>query len=104
MKGQRFGNPRGKLCNWMKGLKEILRRAWALGGLPRLRWLLKKSLEDLDREIRKAQQPNSVDSSRRDDGRLDVDALASNKELRLLISLHLDGWTWPEISRHLRGK
>ena len=33
MKGQKFGNPRGKTCRWTPELDEILRSAWALGGL-----------------------------------------------------------------------
>ena len=74
--------------------------------LIRFRWSrqrLKKSLEDLDREIRKAQPADWVGSKHADQGCLDVDALASTEEHRLIISLHLDGWTWAEIIRHLRG-
>jgi hypothetical protein len=33
MKGHKFGNPRGKTCRWTPELDEILRSAWALGGL-----------------------------------------------------------------------
>ena len=33
MKGQRFGNPRGKTCRWTPDLDEILKSAWARGGL-----------------------------------------------------------------------
>ena len=33
MKGQKFGNPRGKTCRWTPELDEILKSAWAQGGL-----------------------------------------------------------------------
>jgi hypothetical protein len=33
MKGQKFGNPRGKTCRWTSELDEILKSAWARGGL-----------------------------------------------------------------------
>jgi hypothetical protein len=33
MKGQKFGNPRGKTCRWTPELDEILKSAWAHGGL-----------------------------------------------------------------------
>src|SRR6476661_4163267 len=33
MKGQKFGNPRGKSCRWTPELDEILKSAWAHGGL-----------------------------------------------------------------------
>jgi hypothetical protein len=33
MKGQKFGNPRGKTCRWTPELDEILKAAWAQGGL-----------------------------------------------------------------------
>jgi len=62
---------------------------------------LSKSLDDLDWEIRKARLANSVDCSRADDGRLDIDALCSTEELRLLIDLYLRGWTWPQIESEL---
>ena len=62
---------------------------------------LKKSLDDLDREIWKARLPDAADSSEEP---LDVDALASTEELRLIIGLHLDGWTWSEINSWLRNK
>lgn len=71
---------------------------------PKLRRRLEKSLDDLDREMQTARLANSLDCPGRPDGRLDVDALASTEELRLIISLHLDGWTWPEINRHLRSR
>ncbi len=67
------------------------------GSRPRL----KKSLDDLDREICKARLPDGADSS---EGPLDVDALASTEELRLIIGLHLDGWTWQEINTRLRNR
>ena len=59
---------------------------------------MKKSLDDLDREIWNARLPNAADSS---EGLLDVDALASNEELRLIVGLQLDGWSWHEISKRL---
>jgi hypothetical protein len=33
MKGQKFGNPRGKTCRWTPELDEILKSAWPRGGL-----------------------------------------------------------------------
>lgn len=33
MKRQKFGKPRGKTCHWTPELDEILRSAWACGGL-----------------------------------------------------------------------
>ena len=33
MKGQKFGNPRGKTCRWTLELDEILKSAWDRGGL-----------------------------------------------------------------------
>jgi hypothetical protein len=33
MKGQKFGNPRGKTCRWTAELDGILKSAWAQGGL-----------------------------------------------------------------------
>jgi len=33
MKGQKFGNPRGKTCRWTPELDETLKAAWARGGL-----------------------------------------------------------------------
>ena len=33
MKGQKFGKPRGKTCRWTPELDEILKSAWARGGL-----------------------------------------------------------------------
>ena len=62
---------------------------------------LKKSLNDLDREIWNTRLPNAADSSEEP---LDVDALASTEELRLIIGLHLDGWSWHEINRWLRHR
>jgi len=62
---------------------------------------LNKSLDDLDREIWNTRLPNAADSS---EGPLDVDALASTEELRLIVGLHLDGWSWHEINRWLRQR
>jgi hypothetical protein len=33
MRGQKFGNPRGKTCRWTPELDETLKAAWARGGL-----------------------------------------------------------------------
>jgi len=62
---------------------------------------LRKSLDNLDREIRKGHLAGSVDSSRAGEDRLDVDALRSTEELRLLIDLYLRGWTAQEIKEKL---
>ena len=62
---------------------------------------LNKSLDALDREIWNARLPDAADSSEEP---LDVDALASTEELRLIVGLHLDGWTWPEINTRLRNR
>jgi hypothetical protein len=62
---------------------------------------LKKSLDDLDREIWNARLPNAANSSEEP---LNVDSLASTEELRLIIGLRLDGWTWPEINTRLRNR
>jgi len=37
MKGQKFGRPRGKACHWTPELDDILKSAWARGGLPAAR-------------------------------------------------------------------
>ena len=71
---------------------------------PKLRRRLEKSLDDLDREVRMIRVANSLHCPEQSYGRLDVDGLASAEELRLIISLHLDGWTWPEIIRQLCGQ
>ena len=65
------------------------------------RWWLDESLDDLDREIWNSRLPDAADSS---DEPLDVDALASTEKLRLIIGLHLDGWTWPDIKTRLRNR
>ena len=62
---------------------------------------MKKSLDDLDREIWNARLPNAANSSEQT---LNIDSLASTEELRLIIRLHLDGWTWPEINTRLRNR
>ena len=62
---------------------------------------LRQSLDDLDREIRNDHLSDSVDCSRVGDDRLDVDALRSTEELRLLIDLYLRGWTAQEIKDKL---
>ena len=62
---------------------------------------MKKSLDDLDREIWNARLSNAANSSEQP---LNIDSLASTEELRLIIRLHLDGWTWPEINARLRNR
>jgi hypothetical protein len=74
----------------------------ALGGhLPAFRRRVRKSLDDLDQKIREARLPAAADCS---EDRLDVDALASTDELRVIIGLHLDGWSWREITKRLHKK
>ncbi len=60
-----------------------------------------KTLDYLDLEMRKARRSNTADPLQ---SSLDLDALASTEELRLIIGLHLDGWTWPEIITRLRNR
>ena len=60
-----------------------------------------KSLDDLDREIQNARLLDVADSSEEP---LDVDALASTEGLRLIIGLHLDGWSWHEINKRLHNR
>jgi hypothetical protein len=60
-----------------------------------------KSLDDLDREIWDARLSNAADFS---EELLDVDSLASTEELRLIIGLHLDGWSWHEINKWLHNR
>jgi len=71
--------------------------------LPGLRRRLSKSLDDLDREILRVRPAPSVACSRAGDDRLDVDALQSTEELRLLVDLYLRGWTSKEIKERLDG-
>lgn len=40
MKGQKFGKPRGKTCHWTPELDEVLKSAWACGGLRTARRLI----------------------------------------------------------------
>ena len=54
--------------------------------------------------FRNAHLIDSRDSAQSRDARLDIDALASTDELRLIIGLHLDGWTWQEIGEQLHRK
>jgi len=61
----------------------------------------RKALDDLDREIQKVHRRVSADCSRAEDDRLDVDALRSTRELRILIDLYLRGWTLQEIEDKL---
>jgi len=79
--------------------------AVALGALgihlPGFRPRLSKSLDDLDREIRKVRPGGSVDRWLTGESFLDVDALRANEDLRQLINLHLRGWTSREIEEHL---
>jgi hypothetical protein len=67
--------------------------------LPGFRARLRTALDDLDREIQKAHL--ATDSSRT---HLDVEALASTEEIRFIIGLQLDGWTWHEINERLRKR
>jgi len=75
----------------------------AAGGR-RLRRRLDQSLDELDTELQNAHLIDSRDSAQSRDARLDIDALASTDELRLIIGLHLDGWTWQEIGEQLHRK
>jgi hypothetical protein len=97
---QRLFHLEPNMVNWAhRWIGDVLR---ALGvRLPGLRRRVKKSLDDLDREICNARLPNTADSP---EERLDVDALASTEEVRLIIGLHLDGWTWHEINNWLRNR
>jgi serine/threonine protein kinase len=60
---------------------------------------LNKSLDDLDQEIRVARLPEAAESPQPP---LGLDALPSTEQLRFIIGLHLDGWTWHEICKWLR--
>lgn len=101
MNEQNPGKSMGKICCWIPAPDYIRKSARAVYRFLEFRRRLRKSLEKLDWEIQKAQLE---DSTRANNGRPNVDALASNDELRLMIGLHLDGWTWLEIIRHLHGK
>jgi len=46
MKGQKFGNPRGKTCRWTPELDEILKSAWASGGLRAARRAIRQQQPD----------------------------------------------------------
>jgi len=73
----------------------------AAAGGRRLRLRLDESLDELDTEL---QNPLLIDSrnyASACEARLDLDGLASTEDLRLIIGLHLDGWTWAEIGQHL---
>jgi DNA-directed RNA polymerase specialized sigma24 family protein len=72
----------------------------AAGGR-RLRQRLDQSLDELDAELLNAYLIDSTDYERAYESRLDIEALASTDELRLIIGLHLDGWTWREIGDQL---
>ena len=75
----------------------------AVGGR-RLRLGLDRSLDELDTELQHALLLDSRDQASVCQARLDVDALAAKEDLRLIIGLHLDGWTWEEIGRLLHRK
>ena len=75
----------------------------AAGGR-RLRQRLDQSLDELDAKLQNAHLIDSRDSALSCDARLDIDSLASTDELRLIIGLHLDGWTWQEIGEQLHRK
>ena len=76
----------------------------AAAGGRRLRQGVDQSLEELDTELQNALLIDSRDHASASEARLDVDALASSEDLRLIIGLHLDGWTWEEIGRMLHRK
>jgi hypothetical protein len=61
-----------------------------------------KILDYLDLEIRRSRRLEVAGEPT--ESSLDVDTLTSIDELRLIVSLHLDGWTWKEINRHLHGR
>lgn len=88
------------LLEWMHRMIAITaRELWIR--LRGSRRRMKKSLDDLDREIWNARLSNAANSSEQP---LNIDSLASTEELRLIIGLHLDGWTWPEINTRLRNR
>ena len=59
---------------------------------------MKKFLNDLDRQMQKDRLAHSPDGN---DVQLNVDALRSTHELRLLTELYLRGWTWEQIEPKL---
>jgi hypothetical protein len=69
----------------------------AAGGR-RLRQRLDQSLDELDTELHLI---DSTDYRRAYEARLDIEALASTDDLRLIIGLHLDGWSWQQIAEQL---
>ena len=72
----------------------------AAGGR-RLRQHLDQSLDELDTKLQNAHLIDSTDYASAYDARLEIEALASTNELRVIIGLHLDGWTWREIGEQL---
>ena len=76
----------------------------AAAGGRRLRLGVDRSLDELDTELQNALLIDSRDPAGACEARLDVDALASSEDLRLIIGLHLDGWTWEEIGQQLHRK
>jgi len=90
------------MVNWAhRGIAVVLA---ALGVHPRgYRRRLSNPFDDLDWEIRRVRPAPSVGCSRADYDRLDVDALQSTDELRLLVDLYLRGWTSKEIKEKLDG-
>ncbi len=72
----------------------------AAGGR-RLRQHLDRSLDELDAELQNAHLIDTTDYARAYESRLEIEALASTDELRLIIGLHLDGLTWQEIGEQL---
>jgi len=89
-----------ELLDWVhRMIATTAREPWIRPRRSRRR--MKKSLDDLDREIWNARLPNAANSSEQP---LNIDSLASTEELRLIIGLHLDGWTWPEINTRLRNR
>jgi len=90
------------MLNWTRRWIAIVLEALGVH-LPGFRRRLSKSLDDLDQEIRRVRPALSVACSRAGDDCLDVDALQSTEELRLLIDLYLRGWTAKEIKEKLDG-
>ena len=56
------------------------------------------TVDELDTELHLI---DSTDYRRAYEARLDIEALASTDDLRLIIGLHLDGWSWQQIAEQL---
>jgi hypothetical protein len=88
------------MVNWAHRWVAVVLEALAVR-LPGFRRRLSRSLDDLDRKIRRVRPAVSVACG--GDDRLDVDVLRANEELRQLIDLYLRGWTAKEIKEKLGG-